>query len=60
MPPGVAVPLGTAPVSWSYFNTTVTTVQVVAVVSTVCAAPTTYTFNDCEYSVTAGQTLIGK
>ena len=49
---------GTAPPVYTYWNTTVTTAIVVAELTTVCAEPTTLTFNDCEYPVTAGETLV--
>ena len=44
--------------TWSTWNTTVTTAIVVAELTTVCPEPTTLTFNDCEYPVTAGETLV--
>ena len=49
---------GTAPPVYTYWNTTVTTAIVVAELTTVCPEPTTLTFNDCEYPVTAGETLV--
>ncbi|KAI1243840.1 hypothetical protein MGN70_013706 [Eutypa lata] len=43
---------------WTYWNTTVSTVVVVEELTTVCPEETTYTFNDCEYPVTKGETLV--
>ncbi|KAK7755555.1 hypothetical protein SLS62_002489 [Diatrype stigma] len=43
---------------WTYWNTTVSTVTVVDELTTVCVEKTTLTFNDCEYPVTEGETLV--
>ncbi|KAI1877409.1 hypothetical protein JX265_003417 [Neoarthrinium moseri] len=50
-------PAVTANVSYTYYNTTVTTKVVVAELTTICATATTYTFNDCTYPATKGQTI---
>lgn len=43
---------------WTYWNTTVSTVTVVDELTTVCVEKTTLTFNECEYPVTKGETLV--
>ncbi|KAI1433137.1 hypothetical protein GGR50DRAFT_696346 [Xylaria sp. CBS 124048] len=44
--------------TWSYFNTTVTTVVVVETLTTKCPEATTLTFNHHEYTATAGEVVV--
>ncbi|KAH8202536.1 hypothetical protein TruAng_003247 [Truncatella angustata] len=44
-------------IAYTYYNTTVTAILVVAELITVCGAATTYNFNGVEYPATEGQTV---
>ncbi|KAI4603017.1 hypothetical protein KJ359_005807 [Pestalotiopsis sp. 9143b] len=56
---GLAAPLSSSSpnVTWSWFNTTVTSTVVVAELVTFCPAATTLSFNGVEYTATEGETV---
>ncbi|KAI0166023.1 hypothetical protein GGR57DRAFT_2345 [Xylariaceae sp. FL1272] len=47
----------TAP-TYTYFNITITSTVIVDELTTLCAEATTLTFNDCEYTATAGEEIV--
>ncbi|KAI1268236.1 hypothetical protein F5Y18DRAFT_221305 [Xylariaceae sp. FL1019] len=47
----------TAP-TYTYFNVTITSTVVVNELTTLCPEATTLTFNDCEYTATAGEQIV--
>ncbi|KAK6198328.1 hypothetical protein LQW54_010412 [Pestalotiopsis sp. IQ-011] len=54
---GLAAPSSSSNVTWSWFNTTVTSTVVVAELVTFCPAATTLSFNGVEYTATEGETV---